>query len=668
MKKTHVRIGVDTGGTFTDFAFYAGGDLKVKKIPSTPHDPSSSILAGIKEYFRNSNPLLIIHGTTVATNSLLEKKGKRTALITTKGFEDVLFIGRQVRKNLYSLRGEKKDPLLPKKYCYGINERVSPSGKIEKRVSPQEIRDILEKIRKNHIKAVAVCLIHSYANPENEKIIRQKLAEQNILFSISSEILPEHREYERTTVTTVNAFLMPIISQSLQNLEKKLGRTPLRIMQSNEGYISSRVAKSEPIRTALSGPAGGVVGAFQIGRSAGYGNIISFDMGGTSSDVSLIAGEIRRTSESVIGDFPIRLPIIDIHTVGAGGGSVAYIDQGGSLRVGPQSAGADPGPACYGKGTIPTVTDANLLLGRLDPDFVLGGRMKIYPERSQKAVAGLAKKINKSLMETAAGIIKIANVNMEKAIRVISIERGYDPRNFSLFSFGGAGAMHAADIASDLKIANVLVPKNAGVLSAIGLLMADCIQDYSKSVLKLAEKIKEKELNKLFHELRIRSLKSLKKEGFKEPSIQIYPFLDLRYMGQSYEITIPFHSQNGSIQPLIKDFHEAHQKLYAYHHLEIPVEIVNIRVKAVGLTQKIKLKKRPPKKSNPQKSLKKTQPLHYKGRKYTAPVYDRALLEPGCRLQGPALAVDYESTTFLPPSYSLQVDGLLNLVITKNKV
>ena len=658
-----VKIGVDTGGTFTDFVIHTDGKIEIKKIPSTPHNPSLAILKGIQAYLEDSP--LIIHGTTVATNSLLERKGGRIALVTTRGFEDILFIGRQTRKELYRLKGEKRTPLLPRRFCFSLDERISSSGKVEKKISCGELQEILDKIKKLKAEAVAVSLINSYANPSNEKTISAELKKQKFLFSASSDILPEHREYERTATTAVNAYLMPITSQYLANLEKRMKGAELRIMQSNEGYISPGRAKAEPIRTALSGPAGGVVGAYRLGKAAGFRNIITFDMGGTSSDVSLVDGEIRRTNESLVGDFPLRIPIIDIHTVGAGGGSIAQIDTGGSLRVGPQSAGADPGPACYGKGNLPTVTDANLVLGRLVPEFFLGGKMKLFPEKSREVLERLARKISKSVTETAEGIIEIANANMEKAIRVISIERGFDPRNFTLFSFGGAGGMHALDIASNLKMPRVLVPKNAGVLSALGLLLADSIKDYSKSILKTADELTGEELETRLAELEKKARRAMKEDGFSTQEIRLYPFLDLRYLGQSYEITVPFRSRIAPQTSYLPAFHKAHRKLYSYHHEERPVEIVNIRIKAVGAGKKIKLKKGMPTDSSPERALIKKQAIQHKGKSYSASVYDRAHLSTGNKLDGPALIADAESTTFLPPSSTLEVDGFLNLIIQK---
>jgi len=654
-----VRIGVDTGGTFTDFVFYRNGRLDIKKIPSTPQNPSLAIFAGIKDYLKKDQPIFIIHGTTVATNSLLERKGGKIALLTTKGFEDILFIGRQTRKKLYSLKGEERVHLFPRNRCFGLEERITAAGKVEKKISLQELKKTIHKLKKFKIEAVAVSLINSYANAVHEKIIQKELKKEKILTSLSSNILPEHREYERTATTAVNAYLMPVVDRYLTDLKQQIKGAELKIMQSNEGYISPTQAKLEPIRTALSGPAGGVVGSFHLARQAGFNHIITFDMGGTSCDVSLVDGKIRRTNENLIGDFPIRLPLIDIHSVGAGGGSIAYVDKGGSLRVGPQSAGAEPGPACYGRGQQPTVTDANLVLGRLDPDFFLGGKMKIFPEKSYQAIKNLSKKIKKSLLETAAGIIKIANANMEKAIRVISIERGFDPRDFSLFSFGGAGGMHAAEIASNLQIKRVIIPKNAGVLSALGLLLADSIKDHSLSILKTISKISPQELNKYLSDLKNKAFQEMNSEGFPPDKIKIFSFLDLRYLGQSYEITIPYQPN------FVADFHKAHQKLYAYHHPQREVEIVNLRVKAVGLSRKIRLKRWPEGDGQPQRALLKRQSIYYQGQKFKAPVFNRAGLLAADEIQGPALIIDQESTTFLPPSFSLRVDKLLNLIIQR---
>jgi N-methylhydantoinase A/oxoprolinase/acetone carboxylase beta subunit len=658
-----VRIGIDTGGTFTDFVVWKDGRLFNKKVLSTPANPSLAILGGLAEFLATLCPVFVVHGTTVATNALLERKGGRIALITTAGFEDVLFIGRQTRRNLYSLRPEERFFLIPGERAFGIRERTLASGRIETKVTRAEVRSVLSRVLKSGAEAVAVCFLHSYVNPENENVIAAALQRAGIMASISSRLLPEHREYERMTTTAINAYLMPVMDRYLSELDRRIGRVDLRIMQSNEGYISPARARLEPIKTALSGPAGGAVGASHLAKAAGFKNVISFDMGGTSTDVSLIEGGIRRSHESRIGDFPIRLPVIDIHSVGAGGGSIAFRDRGGSLRVGPQSAGADPGPACYGKGEVPTVTDANLFLGRMDPEFFLGGRMKILPDRSRKAIGRLAQAIGKTPKAAALGVVDIANANMEKAIRVISVERGHDPREFALFSFGGAGGMHAVEMAAHLSMPMVVVPRNAGVLSAFGLLMADSIKDYTKSVMKTAVRVSMNELDREFRRLEARSRRDMNEDGFEDRDILIERSLDCRYLGQSYEITVPYRKARRAEAAYLRDFHRRHRKLYSYHHAGRPVEIVNLRIKAVAVTPKIPLVKEPGRASlDPNAVIRKQAIVTGRGVSQGT-VYDRARLHPGNSMAGPALVIDPESTTYLPPGYSCRVDGYLNLII-----
>jgi N-methylhydantoinase A/oxoprolinase/acetone carboxylase beta subunit len=660
-----VRVGVDTGGTFTDFVIWRDGLLSNRKVLSTPQDPSLAILEGVGDILKDSPAVFIVHGTTVATNALLQRKGGRVALITTAGFEDVLAIGRQTRRNLYALQPESRFELIPAARRFGLDERTLASGRVEKPVRPAEVRRVIEKIRRTGAEAVAVCLLHSYVNPENEEAVAGELGRSGLLFTVSSRLLPEHREFERTATTAVNACLMPVMDRYLGELDRRIGRAELRIMQSNEGYISPARARVEPIRTALSGPAGGVVGARVLARAAGFPDIVSFDMGGTSTDVSLIEGAIRRTHESRVGDFPIRLPIIDIHSVGAGGGSIAFTDRGGSLRVGPQSAGADPGPACYGKGDLPAVTDANLCLGRLDPEFFLGGRMKILPERSLAAVSRLARAIGKSAEETALGIVAIANANMEKAIRVISVERGIDPRAFALFSFGGAGGMHAVEMAAHLGMPTVIVPRNAGVLSAFGLLLSDPVKDYTRSLMRTDAQISLSQLEAGFRALEEKGRRDMAEDGFDPVDVVLERSLDCRYLGQSYEIDVPYRKARTPGLAFLEAFHRRHKRLYSYRHDRRPVEIVNLRVKAVAVTPKIPLERKPRSRSLDPKAIVKKQTIHTGRVLRDGAVYDRTRLGPGNAVPGPALIIDPESTTFLPPGYRARVDGYLNLVIRK---
>ena len=665
--RAEVRVGVDTGGTFTDFVIVRDGVLSTKKLASTPQNPSLAILEGMAEDLAAGADIRIIHGTTVATNALLERKGARVALITTLGFEDILTIGRQTRKLLYSLKGEDRRPLVDRRDCFGVEERVTAAGCVEMAVDPKAVRTVVAAIKKRGIETVAVSLINSYANPANEHAIGAILRQAGLLGSISSDILPEYREYERTSTAAVNAYLMPILNAYLSALESRIGRADLRIMQSNEGTIPSDKAKREPIRTALSGPAGGAVAALHISGAAGFPRIIAFDMGGTSTDVSLIEGRLRRSSENIIGDFPVRLPIIDILSVGAGGGSIAHLDKGGSLRVGPQSAGADPGPACYGKGEEPTVTDANVVLGRIDPAFFLGGQMKIDPARSLRAIRDLGIRIGKPPLQTAQGIVDIANANMEKAVRVISIERGFDPRDFALFSFGGAGGLHAADMADHLRMDGVIVPANAGVLSAFGLLQADAVKDYSRTLLKPADAAKPADLEKAYRALEKKAARDLREEGFPAVRIALERWIDLRYFGQSYEIALPYPRLGRDLTAV---FHREHQRLYSYRHPQAVVEIVALRLRARGLTEKINLRPeraagRTSADRGVRTALTNKQTVFYNGRRYPAGVFDRDRLPSGAQFRGPALIADSGSTTFCPPGWALRLDGYRNLILRK---
>jgi N-methylhydantoinase A/oxoprolinase/acetone carboxylase beta subunit len=665
-KNYQMRIGVDSGGTFTDIVALIDGKLGVKKTPSTPQNPSIAIYEALKEFI-GKGPIFIIHGTTVGTNALLEKKGGKIALLTTKGYEDIIFIGRQTRKELYSLRSQSRNYLLPSSLCFGLEERVLASGKVEKALEIKDLDPIIKILKREKIEAVAVCLLHSYSNPRHEITVMDKLAKHGLVTSVSSSLLPEHREYERTSTTTINAYLIPVMNKYLGSLERKLAGAELKIMQSNEGYISAEKARLEPIKTILSGPTGGVVGSWHLARLAGFKNVISFDMGGTSTDVSLINGNIRRSMENMIGDLPVRLPMVDVHSVGAGGGSVVCIDEGGLLRVGPQSVGAYPGPACYGIGDEPAVTDANVYLGRLDPEFFLGGKMKIYPEKSNKALERIARKICKNLTETALGVIDIANACMEKAIRVISVERGYDPRAFSLISFGGAGGLHAVEMAEHLRIPRVIVPRFAGVLSALGLLMADSIKDYCRSFIKLAQGTDPEDLERVFSEMKKTALKEMSEDGFSPDEILIERHLDLRYLGQSYELTVPYREGIFHKYSYLNEFHRQHRRMFSYHHQHRPVEIVNLRIKAIARVKKMRLESFELNAEIPKRAWLKKQWLYYRNKKYQADVYNRSELRAGNQVFGPALIVDGESTTFLPHGYRAKVDTYLNLLIEKRQ-
>ncbi|MEE9275390.1 MAG: hydantoinase/oxoprolinase family protein, partial [bacterium] len=452
-----VRVGVDTGGTFTDFILVERGRVRVHKVLSTPDNPARAILRGLADLFgengeRGAPALDLTHGSTVATNALLTRRGAKTALVTTAGFEDVIEIGRQNRKELYDLAYRRPPALVPRRLRFGVRERLDERGEVIEPLDEEDLASLAERLRAAGAESVAICFLHSYANPAHEKRVERALRGAGFFVSASSRVLPEYREYERMSTTCVNAYVGPLMIRYLGDLERKLGAGVLRVMQSIGGTISGGMASREAVRTILSGPAGGVVGAFEVSRRAGFDRVITLDMGGTSTDVSLLQGEIGFTSETEVAGCPIRVPVIDIHTVGAGGGSIARRDPGGALEVGPESAGADPGPMCYGKGREVTVTDANLYLGRLDPARFLGGRMRLHPEAVESGIAKLAASLGLEPVQAAEGVLRVADQHMARAIRLITLERGHDPREFALASFGGAGAMHACSLARILNI------------------------------------------------------------------------------------------------------------------------------------------------------------------------------------------------------------------------
>ncbi|MFQ5963425.1 MAG: hydantoinase/oxoprolinase family protein [Candidatus Scalinduaceae bacterium] len=656
-----VILGVDIGGTFTDFVLFNGRGLKIHKINSTPHNPADAVFKGIQFFKTSEEQLNIVHGSTVATNALLERRGAKVALITTKGYEDITEIGRQARSMLYNLFITRKRPLVPGNLRWGLQERVTVKGSVLDKVKENDLRRIMNKLRRNRIEAVAICFLFSYKNPVNEKAVINALKRTGIHISASHKILPEYREYERFSTTIVNAYVSPIMSRYLTSLEDGIGANKISIMQSNGGSISIQGAKERSINCILSGPAGGVIGALRIAGFAGMKRIISFDMGGTSTDVSLCDGDVRMATGTIIGEMPIKIPVIDIFTVGAGGGSTVCIDPGGAMRVGPQSAGVDPGPICYGKGRILTVTDANLFLGRICEDHFLGGRMKLFPDRVSTYMHLFAKKLRIDPVQVAEGIIDIANTNMERAIKVVSIEKGYDVRDFTLFSFGGAGGLHACELASRLLMKRVLIPKNAGVLSAIGMTVADTVKEYSRSVLMRARNDDYDKLTALFRPLELQGTKEILAEGIQENRLNLQRHLDIRYVGQSHELTLPYKKS------FINDFHRLHEKSYGYANSDYDVEVVNLRVRATGKTHKPSLNKKskqiPIKK---QKAVKKTR-CYFRGRWLKTDIYDRSRVLTGFRIKGPALIVEDTSTTFLPPEYVCNVDECENLIIEKGR-
>jgi len=658
-------IGIDIGGTFTDFIRWHKNEISTYKLLSIPANPARAVLEGLSVLLKDldGKNTTIVHGSTVATNSLLERKGAKTALVTTEGFKDVIEIGRQNREKLYDLKAKKVPPLVPRELRFEVKERMDFRGEVLKSPETDELRELRKKLEALSVESVAICLLFSYINPEHEKMVYEELKNLKIPLSVSSKILPEYREFERTSTVVANAFVAPKMNNYLKELtEDEKGEAypwKLRILQSNGGSIEGSLARREPVRTVLSGPAGGVVAAEYMASLAGYEKIITFDMGGTSTDVSLCDGEITLTTEGEVGGYPVRVPLIDIHTVGAGGGSIAFLDRGGMLRVGPESSGADPGPICYGRGgENPTVTDAQFILGRIDSEYFWGGKLSLDLEKTERVFQKLAGKLGISKVELACGIIEIANSSMQKALKVISLERGYDPADFTLVCFGGAGPLHACDLAGSLSISRIMVPKNAGVLSAFGMVVADIVRDYSKTVaLKVSEENRGN-IELALRELEGKAINTLSCE--KRGDIKIEKFLDLRYEGQSYELTVPYE---GDFQ---ENFHELHLRRYHHDYRDKPVEAVNVRVKIKVRTEKPELIREEKKELGTEKAPVKREKVFW-GEYIETPVFQREFLLPGMKMEGPALVFEKNSTLVIPPGFYGEVDGFENIILEEQK-
>lgn len=661
-----MRIGIDIGGTFTDFVTFhpPTGKVETFKLLSTPQDPSLVVLKGLEQIFEKyGSHGVVVHGSTVATNALLERKGARCALVTTRGFKDVLQIGRQNRPVLYDLFEDPAPVLIPTEFRLEVDERVDHMGGVLRELDPAQIDDCIQRLRSAGIASVAVCFLFSFLNPEHESRVTEKLRAAGFLVSASHEILPEYREYERLSTTVVNAYVSPVMQQYLSHLEEKLTRSAprvsLQVMQSNGGIIQPSEARHYGVRCILSGPAGGLIASQTIARLA-YPHeklqVITFDMGGTSTDVSLIDGVPQITTEAVISGNPIHIPILDIHTIGAGGGSVARLDAGGALRVGPESAGADPGPACYGKGDLPTVTDAHLVLGRISAGNFLGGQMRLDEERAARSMDRLAAEMGVTRTRAALGVVQVANAHMERALRLMTVERGHDPRRFSLLSFGGAGGLHAADLARGLGIPDVLIPPLASTFSAFGMLAADVVKDYTQTIM-LPGKTPLGELEDLIRPLAERGRREVQAEGIPVSDIQLEPFLDMRYAGQSYELITPFHAN------FMHEFHNLHQQVYGYAHPEADVEIVNMRLRAVGKITAPPLVAKPTHTSLPDQAWIENRPVIFSNGVFQVPVYRAESLLPGNMLQGPALVVRSDTTVILASSDTASVDAFENILI-----
>lgn len=661
-----IRVGVDTGGTFTDFVFAANGQTRVFKLASTPDDPATAIKAGLEQVANLTKSTIeqleVVHGTTVGTNALLQRRGACAALITTKGFEDVLVIGRQARPELYNLDAVKPPPIIPDELRFGIRERVSADGTVIEALDQNQLNKLVRGLKDSGVDSVAICLLFSFVNTAHEQRIADALKAAGIPLSISHQILPEYREFERVATTSINAYLQPLMGNYLKRLSKHT--TQLRVMQSSGGSISATVAADEPVRTILSGPAGGVVGALRVARAAGFEKFVTFDMGGTSTDVALCERDgVRTTNEATVAGLPVAVPVLDIHTVGAGGGSIARVDEGGSLRVGPESAGADPGPACYGRSLLPTVTDAHLLLGHFAGSGLLGGEFALDSSRSEQAFATLAAEMTKAsgreivVIEAAQGVVAIANANMERALRQITIERGHDTREFALLPFGGAGGLHAVDLARALRMPKVIVPADGGALSALGVLTADVVKNYSRTVMWILDGAIMKRLESTFKQLERDGAAALREEGFGPGKQRHMRSFAMRYQGQSFELEI-----DAAAKHLANAFNRAHHERYGYAREGAVIEIVSVRVRSIGLVNKLPVHKRRSLSRGTAKAMRRVS-INLNGKRTTANVYEREKLEPGQRLRTPAIVTEYSATTLIPEGAKTNVDVLGNLVI-----
>ena len=674
-----MRIAIDTGGTFTDCVYLKDGVPAVLKIPSTPDDPARSVLEAIR-LIASQQKIEVRHGTTIGTNALLERKGARVAFVTTAGFEDTIAIGRQARQHLYDWMATPAPCIVPKELRFGIKERVSAEGEILRSPSDGELGRLRRKIRVSNAESIAISLLFSFANAEHEKKVVAQLRALGLPVSVSHDILPEFREYERAATVVVNAYLAPKAGDYVRRLEAAIQnersdsallshplpsspgrprpgetnenvRRSVYVMQSSGGIISAKVASVEPVRTVLSGPAGGVIGAHRVAQLAGFEKIISFDMGGTSTDVSLIdARGPQITTESRISEIPISVPMLDIHTVGAGGGSLAWFDRGGILHVGPASSGAEPGPICYGRGEQPTVTDANLVLNRLDPELALAGTVRLDEARTRRFMEKTRGPIS-SVEQFAAGIVQLAEAEMEKAIRLISVERGHDPREFTLVAFGGAGPLHACSLARALGIPRVLVPAMPGALSALGILGADVVRDYSRTVMASAVDLL---LEKHFSELEASGSAEFESEGMIGISTRS---ADLRYAGQGFEINVPAGPE------MLARFHDAHRNRYGHADENRRVEVVNARVRMIAASEQIEVPQMQPGKPGSEHAVLKKKNVMFGNERMDTAVLDRQLLQPGNVFKGPAIVHEYSATTVVPPGCRASVDSFSNLII-----
>ena len=678
-----MRVGVDSGGTFTDLYLFDDetGSMSVWKVPSTPDDPSRGIADGVADALAlaGTSPSSVRyfgHGTTVATNALIQHRGVRTGLITTDGFRDLLETGRQKRPDLYDLQADKPPVLVPRDLRLQVPERVRHDGSVETPLDEAALRVAVQRLKAAGVAAVAICFLYSFIRPEHEATALRILREEfpAAFASVSHQVAPEFREYERMSTTVVNAYLGPVMQSYIERLADRLAALGIRaaphLTQSNGGVIGFRQAARLPVRTVLSGPSTGVVGAAATGRVAGFSDLITFDMGGTSTDVALLAGGVcKLASEATVHGYPIKAPMLDIHTVGAGGGSIAYVDSGGLLKVGPRSAGADPGPVCYGRGaTEPTVTDANVVLQTLNPSFLLGGRMAVRQDLAQAAIQGLATQLGIDAMATAQGIVSVVTANMARAIRVISVQRGHDPRDYTLVAFGGAGPLHAARLARELDITRILVPRNPGILCAMGLLLTDLRADFATTALHVLNAAALPDMIAAFNTLAAQAETWFAEQGIASEAWRIARTVDMRYAGQNYELPIAMPDGvigPGTLDVLAEQFAAAHRQAYGFVAQEDPIQLVTFRVEATGIVPKASFERHED--CGPDASAaaiaQRDVWLPELGGFASCPVYDRDRLRTGNRVPGPAIIEQMDATTLVLPGMLAHVESYSNLIV-----
>lgn len=678
------RIGIDVGGTFTDVTLLNAetGQYYTYKLSSTLHDQSLAIANGTKETLELYGvPVSEIeyfgHGTTVATNMIIERKGAKTALITTKGFRDLLEIGRQTRPSLYNIMEDKPELLIRRQLRKEINERVTSDGAVLQTPTEEEIKRVLLDLKSKGVESIAVCFLFSFLNPDNEKIVEKCIKEvwPDVYYSVSSTILPEFREFERLSTTVINSYLGPRMKMYIHNLRQRIKDVGVTvepyITQSNGGVMSISSTIQTPVQTALSGPSAGVMGAIYVAHAAGFDDIITYDMGGTSTDVSLVKDGIAEyTTKRKVCGLPSGVPMIDVHAVGAGGGSIAQIDNAGALKVGPESAGANPGPAAYELGNSnPVVTDANIVLGRINPEYVLGGRLKINSELSKDAVKKkIAEPMGISTAQAALGIVKVVNSNMARAIRVITVEKGHNPSDFTLVAYGGAGPLHAVNLAQEMGIHNVLIPPAPGTLCALGLLTADIKKSYVKTAISLFEEATPEYINAIMDGLKAEGNAWLESEKVMSDHRKFHGIAEMRYVGQNYELQVEMPTGGitiESLQQMKQEFFKVHEMNYGYYNADAPIQFVNFRCEAIGVVQKPNLTELTDEMVDPSVAEICRRLVYFEESDLPieCPVYDRAKFGKTERVNGPCIVEQMDSTTVIPPNTYFSVDKYGNLLV-----